>query len=572
LVKAKNVLVAICAVLPLAAAPAQNRVFFNRYHAPVRTAVFIADADGRNERPLVPAGGLDYSPSFSADGDWIIFTSERNGSADIYRVHPDGSGLERLTDDLAYDDQGSLSRDGKSLVFVSSRASGQTDIWILDLSTKQTRNLTNHPGGDFRPAWSPDGQWIAFTSDRDSNAGVVYRRWEPLQSTGLYIIRADGTGLRRMTPEGGFAGTPEWSRDGQRIIYYETDEQEAWYARAGSLDAVTQIVSIDVATGKRSVLTSGEGVKVWPHWFADGRIRYAQKDSDEMRNPSWSPDGTKVVYQRTTQVEEPHRQISVFSRESDFELVWTAPFPAFSSAAGRLAYAVSSDGIDITDTAIEVVRADGSESRALFHRAGFSAFAPTWSPDGTRIAFGVGRYFRAPGNPAAQIVVMNADGSDYQAVVDDDANNGFPSWSPDGKYIVYKRNTNLAVVDVETAEIRPLTTGRQYDNFPQWSPAADAIVFSSNREGDFEIYTIKPDGTGLRRLTHSPGNDSHPAWSPDGQWIIFTSSLMGFKDEGPLYDGIPQPAGELFVMRADGSDIRQLTDNQWEDGTPAWGP
>lgn len=572
MVKAKNFLALICAVLPLAAAPAQNRVFFNRYHAPVGIGLFIADADGRNERPFIPATGLDYSPSFSRDGNWIVFTSERSGSADIYRVHPDGSSLERLTGDAAYDDQGSLSPDGKSLAFVSSRGNGQTDIWILDLSTSRTRNLTNHAGGDFRPAWSPDGQWIAFTSDRDSNPGVVYRRWEPLQSTGLYIIRVDGTGLQRLTPEEGFAGTPEWSRDGKHIIYYETNEQQAWYARAGSPDAVTQIVSIEVATGKRSVLTSGGGVKVWPHRFDDGRIRYVRKGSDEMRNPSWSPDGTRVVYQKTTQVEDPHRPVQVFSRDSDFELVWTAPFPAFSSSAGRLAFSVSSDGLDITDTSIEAMKADGSESRALFHRAGFSAFAPAWSPDGARIAFGVGRYFRAPGNPAAQIATMNADGSDYQTIVDDDANNGFPSWSPDGKRIVYKRNTNLAIVDLETGEITPLTTGRHYDNFPQWSPAGDAIVFSSNREGDFEIYTIKPDGTGLRRLTNTPGNDSHPAWSPDGQWIIFTSSRMGFKDESPLYDGIPQPDGELFVMRPDGSDVRQLTDNQWEDGTPAWAP
>jgi Tol biopolymer transport system component len=72
-----------------------------------------------DERPLLPNAGFDYNASFSADGKWIIFTSERGGSADIYRVRPDGSGLERLTDDRAYDDQGALSPDGKQLAFVS---------------------------------------------------------------------------------------------------------------------------------------------------------------------------------------------------------------------------------------------------------------------------------------------------------------------------------------------------------------------------------------------------------------------------------------------------------------------
>ena len=94
-------------------------------------------------------------------------------------------------------------------------------------------------------------------------------------------------------------------------------------------------------------------------------------------------------------------------------------------------------------------------------------------------------------------------------------------------------------------------------------------MFSRIDEGDYEIYTIKPDGTGLRRLTHSPGNDAHQGWSPDGERIVFASARMGFKDE-VTYTDAPQPYGELFVMRYDGSDVQQLTDNQWEDGTPAW--
>ena len=61
------------------------------------------------------------------------------------------------------------------------------------------------------------------------------------------------------------------------------------------------------------------------------------------------------------------------------------------------------------------------------------------------------------------------------------------------------------------------------------------------------------------------------AWSPDGAHIAFASTRMGFKDE-ITYTDAPQPYGEIFVMRADGSDVRQLTDNQWEEGTPAWRP
>jgi hypothetical protein len=89
---------------------------------PSESTLFIAKTDGFDEHPLLPNSGFDYNGSFSPDRKWIIFTSERGGSADIYRVHPDGSGLERLTDDPAYDDQGALSPDGKQLAFVSSLA------------------------------------------------------------------------------------------------------------------------------------------------------------------------------------------------------------------------------------------------------------------------------------------------------------------------------------------------------------------------------------------------------------------------------------------------------------------
>lgn len=98
-------------------------------------------------------------------------------------------------------------------------------------------------------------------------------------------------------------------------------------------------------------------------------------------------------------------------------------------------------------------------------------------------------------------------------------------------------------------------------------------MFTSDRDGDedFRLYLIRPDGTGLRKLTDTPG-DAHSIWSPDGQWIVFSSARMGFKDERALSEAIPQPYGELFAIRPNGTGLRQLTDNQWEDATPAWKP
>ena len=104
---------------------------------PGQIGLFMAAADGSNERPLVTPADIDYDAAWAPDGASIVFTSERNGSADLYRVKPDGTGLERLTDSPAYDDQAAFSPDGKQLVFVSTRAGGTADLWTMDLQTRK---------------------------------------------------------------------------------------------------------------------------------------------------------------------------------------------------------------------------------------------------------------------------------------------------------------------------------------------------------------------------------------------------------------------------------------------------
>ena len=201
---------------------------------PSTAELFIANADGSAERKLFPVSGFDYHASYSPDGKWIVFTSERNGSgqADIYRCHPDGTGLERLTDSPALDDQGTISPNGTELAFVSTRDTHKANIWILDIKTRRLRNLTGSaelqgdpkkPDGFFRPAWSPDGKWIAFSSDRNTEwkGHGNGSGWEHVQELSIYVVGADGKGLRRITEPGICAGSPKWSVDGKRVVFYE---------------------------------------------------------------------------------------------------------------------------------------------------------------------------------------------------------------------------------------------------------------------------------------------------------------------------------------------------------------
>ena len=553
--------------------------------APLNTDIFVADADGSNPRPLLTHPKLDYNASFSRDGKWIVFTSTRGGSADIYRAHSDGSGLTRLTDDPAFDDQGSLSPDGKELAFVSTR-SGHANIWVMTLANKKLHNITNHSAGDFRPSWSPDGRWIAFSSDRDSKNPRGLGGFETAQSTEIYIAHPDGSGLRRITQADAFAGSPTWSTDGRRLVFYQADIKEVSNITAARrIRGTTQIASIDLQTNEVKMLTAGDGEKWSPRWIAQDRVAYVSGGPDggleytagpagargEFGSPSWSADGQEMVFHREVDHQWPPLQ-EWHSMDPHFRLVRSGIFPSFSPAGDRLLCNDQTAGI--LHNSILMMNTDGSHRSLLFQDPVKSALGPVWSPRGDKIAFALGRFFQSSLGPAsADIMIINSDGTGLQKMTDGSGNYAFPSWSPDGRNIVYRSSSagksGLLIVDTESRAVTVLNTGSEKENFPTWSPLGDRIAFTSYRDGNTDIYTIRPDGADLKRLTNSPGNDAHSTWSSDGRWIAFTSARGGFKDETALHPYNPQPYGDLFVMRADGSDVRRLTDDQFEEATPS---
>jgi Tol biopolymer transport system component len=578
---------------------------------PLNSAIYVANADGSSERMVIGGSVLDMNPSFAPDGRSILFTSRRHGSADIYRVNTDGSHLERLTDHAAFDDQAVMSPDGRSVAFVSSRA-GQADIWLLDLQSKRVKNLTEHPGGDYRPAWSPDGRWIAFTSDRDSEgarAATPLRggaeSFSPRQITELYAMRLDGSGLRRITDGDACVGGAAWSPDGTRLAFYEAGLVD-WRAMNSVLGPPTiptgtsQIVTMELATGARHVVTSGPGRKYSPKWIGSA-IGYVRGDPDEKRgvrqrvNPvslaisftdgredvrgtyssvNWAADGKRMVFHRAIESTWPPLT-PTFSRDSAFRAVRSGVFPSYSRDGRRLMSNTAYAGIFKNN--ILVMNPDGTDRRIVFEHPTDSALAPVWSPDGDRIAFALGSFFAAGrAGASARIGIISADGTGLRMLTTGSENYGFPSWSPDGRRIVARLSgtgfKNLMIIDVASGAVIPLTSGFQNDNFPAWSPKGDRILFTSDRDGDWELYTITPDGKDLKRLTNSPGNDAHATWSHDGDWIAFASARAGFKDELPVGEGGGQGAGDIFVMRWDGSDVRQLTDDAFEEATPAFAP
>ena len=114
----------------------------------------------------------------------------------------------------------------------------------------------------------------------------------------------------------------------------------------------------------------------------------------------------------------------------------------------------------------------------------------------------------------------------------------------------------IYVIDVDGSNLRRLTFQGSYNASPRWSPRGEKIVFMC-RLGGNQICLINPDGSGLQQLT-SAGNNEEPTWSPDGRHIAFTSTRTGQR--------------EVFVMHADGSDQRRVTNNGRENYLPDWSP
>src|SRR5262245_8465621 len=336
---------------------AKDRIFVDQW-SPTRSELFIADADGGNARKLVPGLELDYNVSFSPDGEWVVFTSERFGSSDIFRARTDGTAVERLTDHPAFDDQAAFSPDGSSVAFVSTRDTGSTDVYILDLKTRQTRNLTQSPGGDYRPSWSPDGRTIAFSSDRGTTLQRSKGNWEQIQEANIYVIGADGRDLRKLSSGGGqTAGSPKWSPDGARVAFYELAAADTFRARGLGAQATidSRIVSVDVATGARVKMASGPGLKLSPQCLDSNTNGFLAKSgtkaslvfssgekgmAGDIGNPAWSRDGRRVVYHSgpIETIPAARRPGGVLrGRDSQYDLLFASGFPAVSPDGRQLA-------------------------------------------------------------------------------------------------------------------------------------------------------------------------------------------------------------------------------------------
>ncbi len=272
-----------------------------------------------------------------------------------------------------------------------------------------------------------------------------------------------------------------------------------------------------------------------------------QNIAGEATEPSYGSGSEERIPESTSLASATPETVATLSAEQALEL----------AELGQIAFTASAEG----RRDIWLINADGSgEYNLTISLTNVFAEAPIWSPDAQTIAYdgliGVNE------TRDILLVTLGGDESEQSQLTFGDGYDCYPSYSPDGRKIVYMserdKNRDLYIMDLDGADEIRLTDGLAHDYEPAWSPVGDQITFVSRRTGDSEIFIMNADGSDQIPLTDSEKLDWRPAWSPDGEWIAFESWRNGNAD--------------LFMMRKDGSDLRQLTFSLAEDGHPHFSP
>jgi TolB protein len=296
------------------------------------------------------------------------------------------------------------------------------------------------------------------------------------------------------------------------------------FMRGGDRSGVPQVAAIDADGSGFRVLARGQNV--------NAPLR-------------WSPDGTKLVF-TMFRGGSPGRLYVVNVDGSGLCRITDAKYeddigPAWSPDGRRLVFDAQGDGW----TDVRVVTADGSDERRIAAGSYVTGNTATiaggdaWSPDGRKIVYLDRR---------SHLALMTPDGSHRRRLKPPVYASGDAAWSPNGLEIVFNADDEIAVVSADGSGLRTIVSRGKS---PVWSPDGQKIVFVRNGG----VFVVNSDGSGLRKVGRS---GDQPSWSPDGGWVVYASYRNG--------------KGDVYVVKADGSDERQLTDTKLYEADPVWSP
>ncbi len=384
--------------------------------------------------------------------------------------------------------------------------------------------LTTYPGRESQPAFSPDGNQIAFvwSGAKDDN-------------TDVYVRLVDGGNWVRLTDDPGDDVNPVWSPDGRTIAFYRSSPDG---------DGIFLVPALGGAERK---LTG-----VWANRFGFGSHTWIH----------WSPDGKWLVVSDKTSAEEPFSLFLLSPETGEKRRVTSPPAsvvgdcsPAFSPDGKRLAFVRVISAL-VGD--VYLVSVNGGEPKRLtFDGAGVSNLA--WTPNGREIVFGS----RLGGKNRLYRIPVEGGGAEWLAATGSEAQ--YPAFSRDGSRLAWRQNTSdedifrlaLKSGSENVPPVASLIVSTALEASPRYSPDGKRIAFVSNRSGSDEIWVCGSDGENPIRLTSFRGPlAGSPSWSPDGKQIVF--------------DCRPEGNADIYVVSAEGGQPRRLTTDPAEDIVPSW--
>lgn len=498
--------------LAFALSPDGSRIVFD-----LQGVLYVMPASGGAATAITDALYDGRQPSWSPDGKWIAFQSNRDGHYRIWLIAPDGTQAHPAAKEPYEEREPAWSPDGKWLAFTSSR-DGKFDIWARNIADGGVRKLSNGPGGNSRASWSPDGTHIAYVSDRMGATGIYVADMEGHETL---AAKANVMAFGMNVP----MGTPTWTADGKHVLW----------AR--------------IADGKAVLMKDDqpfiEGQDIHPFraaWLPGGDLLYAANGKLNRRRA----DGSEAVVPFTADLKV--RRPDYAKRHVVLDS------PVAHPVIGVQRAVLSPDGRQVAFTALGdlYVMPIGGKPRRLTDGGPYVVVDPAWSPKGDRLVYSSDR------EGSLDLWTVDLATGRHERLTDAPGAEMRPSWSPDGKSIVYVDATGAYteythVLDLATKQDRQIKEAGSSPGYPAFTPDGKSLIVSTLRNasdsqsyvvgGYNELSIVPADGSGKAREVslvpgRSVGNRSGdgPVLSPDGK-------LYAYQMDSALYVQPAAPDG-----------------------------
>jgi len=467
-------------------------------------------------------------------GNTIVFEAAGN----LWRVSRDGGTAVRLTTDQGYDMMPRFSPDGSTIAF-TGQYEGNVDVFTMPAHGGKVTRLTYHSDVVQRPptrwgpdnmvvTWTPDGKHIVFLSRRDT--------WNSWFGQLFQVNVKGGLPQQLPVPKGGVLS---YSPDGNKIAYNRIFRNfRTWKRYKGGL--AQNIWTYDLKTHKTQQVTNWKGTETYPMWYKD-TIYFAADHGPNQRLNIWAYN---------TQTKQ-FRQVTHFK---NFDIDW----PSLGNNGivfqnGGSLYVLDLPSEQLHKINVNVLT-DGVRTMPRWTQANKMIRSFDIAPNGKRALFGArGDVFTVPAKHGATRDLTQTS----------DAQEQYPSWSPDGKWIAYLTDGNgsneLAIRPSDGSGSQELVTHSKegYYYSPLWSPNSDKLAFSDNDHNLWYIDIKTKKAVKIDQDKRQPIRDYH--WSPDGKWIAYSK----INDSG-----IPQ----IYFYNLKDNKTTKISTGMYADADPVFGP